>query len=142
MGNLLEEDTNGFDPCADIDVCQIQCSSIIRGCYKTAYFADFMNHARGSSSRISQVYIDVCIKRTSENEKQNWINDEVYKIATQQESVSERIKYHKYRKNLRSLLNAFLNSRNDKYVYFAYVTEVLLTLQKLCQQNTSLNFFF
>jgi hypothetical protein len=134
MGSLLEEDTNIFDPCADKDVCQFQCSSLIRGCSKTAYFADFMKHAKGSPSSISKVYIDVCIKRTTSS----WVNEEIYKIAVQQESPTIKITYNKYKKNLRSLLDAFLNSRNEKFMYLAYFTEVLITLQKLCQQNSSL----
>jgi hypothetical protein len=133
MGSLLEEDTNGFDPCADKDVCQFQCSNLIRGCPATAYFENFMNHAKGSASSVSKVYIDVCIKRTTSS----WVNEEIYKIAVQQESTTIKIT-NKYKKNLRSLLDAFLNSKNEKFMYLAYFTEVLITLQKLCQQNSSL----
>jgi hypothetical protein len=141
MGSLLEEDTNGFDPCADKDVCQFKCSNIIRNCDAIAYFSDFMKHAKGTASSISKVYIDVCIKRTS-SDKESWVNDQIYKIAVQQETTSVKLFYFKYKNNLHSLLNALLESGKEKYKYLAYITEVLLTLQKLCQQNSGLKFFF
>jgi hypothetical protein len=121
------------DPCENKDVCQYQCSNLIPGCSATAHFSDFMNAARGTSKSNSKAYIDICIKRTSSST--SWINQEVYRIAVHEELSSVKIQFPRYVNNLRSLLDAFLASKKEKFIYLAHLTEVILSFQKLCEQN-------
>jgi hypothetical protein len=138
MGSLLELDILSSGPCQDRDVCSITCSNFVYGCTKQIFFGNYMdNIPYHSQATVAKAYIDACIDRKYDNPADFfWMRQKLVNTYTDAQkylnlptvSVSYSMPYVNVVQNM-------VNSGVPVYIYLARISELFLTLEKICNQR-------
>jgi hypothetical protein len=143
MGSILEVEsfhTQEVDEkCKNADVCVYPCNKIIPNCNKNVYFSDFLSKIpQEGLQTVAESYLGACIQRKFEGPtKEFWMKSQLLKLVSiavetmnpaTKPQVNAGMSYS-------DIVQKLVSTNEHIFVYLARMSELLLTLDKMCQQN-------
>jgi hypothetical protein len=137
MGSLLEVDILSSG-CEDRDVCSVQCSRFVSGCTKEIYFGNFMDNIPSyHQATVAKAYVDACIDRKYDNPADFfWMRQKLVNTYTDsQKSLNLPPVSVGYGMPFVNVVQNMVNSGVPVYIYLARISELFLTLEKICNKR-------
>jgi hypothetical protein len=156
MGSLLEQEeelsfeftfpSSGIskpvsinEKCKNEDVCVYPCNKIIPNCNKKVYFSDFLSQIpKNGLKTVAEGYVKSCIQRKYDSPSEYfWMKEQLFSLANQAiQTINPTVKPKIHAgMSYVDMVQKLLETKENIFVYLSRMSELLLTLDKMCQQN-------
>jgi hypothetical protein len=125
--------------CQTTDVCVVDCSKIITGCKKPAFFANFVNNVKESKKlEVFSAYLKACIKREYDDPSEDfWMRDALVKY------INEAKQFHTSAKVVVTAQLPFfeilekIDANKEQLIprYLKGMSELFLSFKKMCHED-------
>jgi hypothetical protein len=125
--------------CQTADVCVVDCSKIIPGCKKPAFFIDFVNNVKESKKlEVFSAYLKACIKKEYDDPSESfWMRDALVKYVNEakQFRTSAKVVVTAQLPFFKILEKIETNKQQLIPRYLKGMSELFLSFQKMCYQD-------
>eukprot|EP01080_Neovahlkampfia_damariscottae_P001434 gene1434-12053_t len=121
--------------CRSKDVCVVDCSKVVEGCNKAAFFTDFTQNAQGTERQVFKAYMDACIYRKFDGPREKNPIKSYLQLKLYGFSFTFTKTFQRSSITYGEILDKIEKSNDPILKYLGKMSELMLTFQRMCTED-------